>query len=427
MLHRAWIGRNRSKSGADAAARFIVASLAAHAALYGALRCRSPKSYLVDRVILAPFEMQLVPLRRAAPSIDPRPESIALVAAPRLATRATPQPVAFASASARLIDDAPAPSEGESQPSRGTTVVIPPRSSLSGMRLLESVERDAWTHRGQHTFSTNPQPQAAEPGGRTLSDNVARVRDDWREQVLRGAPPPRPAGSSDFVRRYVAEAARAWRPTLASDPSGVDGIVRLLTSGVAGYREAMTDMLGGFGSDRGAAASDALDNAHPNSPMLQSSPTLNQTGRALARRISAELEVAQAPDGSIVSVRVARSSGTRWFDSQAVSAVQTAVASATAGASRAAGAPTGAGTRSRWEFELRIARNLPVALGPQLPGSPPVFNYLSGGVEWGGVDPPRAMYPFALHRYQRIRVLWIVPDGAPREQRRDAGAAPMAR
>jgi hypothetical protein len=424
MLHRAWIGRKRSKSSAHDATRFVVASIAAHAALYGALRCRSPNSYLVDRVLLVPFEMQFVPLRRSAPSIEPRSPSIALVAVPRQANRAPAQRVA--SASERVTDEAPAPIVDAPGAPRATAAVNPARTSLSGMRLLESVERDAWTHRGQHTFSTNAQPRADEPGGRTLADNVARVRDDWREQVLRGAPPPRPAGSSDFVRRYVAEAARAWRPTLASEPSVVDGVLRLLTSGVAGYREAMTDMLGGFGSDRGAAASDALDHAHPNSPMLQPTPTLNQTGRALARRISAELEVAQAPDGSIISVRVARSSGTRWFDSQADAAVRTAVASATAGAGRTEGAPRGAGTRSRWEFELRIARNLPVALGPQLPGSPPVFNYLSGGVEWGGVDPPRAMYPFALHRYQRIRVLWIVPDGAQREQRRDAGAAPAA-
>jgi hypothetical protein len=47
-----------------------------------------------------------------------------------------------------------------------------------------------------------------------------------------------------------------------------------------------------------------------------------------------------------------------------------------------------------------------------LPDAPVVFNPASGGVEWGGVDPPRSMFPFALHRYQRVRIRWVTEDSA---------------
>lgn len=400
---------------------FIVVSIVAHGALYAALRGASPRRYFAEPFVISSLELEFLrPPQRARPSPTPTTPAIEL-AQPAVRRRAMVQAHSnLAPAVAVALE--PTPAASPAPPEEPVARAVVTRPSLSGMRLLESVERDAWRHRGGHTFSTRPQEAPEDPGVRSLDQNVARVRDDWREETLRAAPPPRPSGSSEFVRRYVVETARVWNPTRAQDPSIAEGLLRLLTAGTEGYRAAMTDMLGGFGSPRGAAAGEALDSAHPNSPMLRPSPTLNEAGRATAQRIAVELDVTQAPDGSIVSVRVARTSGTRWFDTQAETALREAIARTSSGSRTAR---TG-GLRSRWEFELRVARNPPIALGPQLPGAlvePPL---ISGGVEWGGVDPPRPMYPFALHRYQRIRVLWVVPDSpasntaAPRVDR-DAG------
>lgn len=400
------VGRRHTKRRRDDVSRFVIASLCVHGVMYVALRGASPRRYFAEPFSIASLEMQLDFARPLSPL---RPASVVVRDAQPLARvvrRAnSARPNVVSSATNATVDPSAAVAPAAAQPVESPANVS--RPALSGMRFLESVERDAWTHRGSHTFSTTPTAPVADPGVRTLDQNVSRVRDDWREQSLRAAPPPRPSGSSDFVRQFVTETARVWNPTRAQDPDAVEGLYRLLTAGVPGYRAAMQDMLGGFGSPRGSAAGEALDSAHPNSPMLRPNPTLNEAGRATAQRIAVELDVTQAADGSITSVRVARTSGSRWFDSQAESAVRSAVARTAAGSRT----PRASGLRSRWEFELRVARNPPIALGPQLPGAAPVINLISGGVEYGGVDPPRPMYPFALHRYQRIRILWLLPDG----------------
>jgi len=241
---------------------------------------------------------------------------------------------------------------------------------------------------------------------RALDRNVGRITDRWREDSLRAAPPPRPPGSSEYVRRVATAAARAWTPVRAQDPSIAEGVLRLLLAGTEDYRGAQTDSLGMFASGRAAAAADSVNDAHPHSPMPQSNPTFNEVGRATAQRIAVEIDVRQSADGRLVAMSVARSSGSGFFDRQAIEAVRRAIEQSGARTASDSSVPT----RTRWEFELRVARNPPMALGPQLPGEPTVFNAASGGVEWGGVDPPRPMYPFALHRYQRVRILWVTPD-----------------
>ncbi|MFO0558393.1 MAG: energy transducer TonB [Polyangiales bacterium] len=293
------------------------------------------------------------------------------------------------------------------------------------MNLLRSMSRDAYANE-RWRFGSAPvegpltPEQLAEQ--RALDRNVGRITDRWREDALRAAPPPRPPGSSEYVRRVATAAARAWAPVRAQDPSIAEGLLRLLLAGSEGYRAAQADSLGMFANGRVAAGADAVNDAHPHSPMLQSNPTLNEVGRAAAQRIAVEIDVRQSADGRLVAISVARSSGSGFFDRQAIEAVRRAIEQSGARASSDSTVPT----RTRWEFELRVARNPPFALGPQLPGAPTVFNLASGGVEWGGVDPPRPMYPFALHRYQRVRILWVTADTTPnaaaaRGPTRDAG------
>jgi TonB family protein len=182
----------------------------------------------------------------------------------------------------------------------------------------------------------------------------------------------------------------------------------MLTGGMSANQSATAESLGAFASDRGAAAASELDAAHPNSPVLRPSITLGQAGRATASRYIVEIEVLHGPTGAITGVRVARSSGTRFFDQQAISAIREASNNVTAMQLSEQSARTVLGWSVRWELELRIARNPPFSLNNGLPGEGSV-NLLSAGVEWGGEDPPRVQLPLGLHRYQRIRVLWMQP------------------
>jgi outer membrane biosynthesis protein TonB len=388
----------------------VLVSLAAHGAFFALChRLREPeyRAALVDGVaieleLLTPF---VVSRARERP-VEPVPEPVV-----------APRPIARA---ARVIA-APAAVEGpattspsiapELNPQRSSEP--PSRAAVTGLNLLRSIGRDAYASE-RWRFGSAPVEGPVSPEQlaeqRALSRNVGSITDRWRDDVYRSAPPPRPAGSSEYVRRVTSAAARLWAPVRAEDPGLLDGVTRLLTAGLEGYRAAQADHLGMFANGRAAAAADSLERARPNSPTLQSNPTLNEAGRAMTQRIAVEIDVRQSPDGALLSLRVARTSGTRFFDRQAEEAVRRAIAQAGQRA-RADGSPPGA-TRSRWEFELRIGRNPPAALGPQLPGSPVTPNYISGGVEWGGVDPPRPMYPFALHRYQRVRVLWITSDAS---------------
>jgi hypothetical protein len=279
------------------------------------------------------------------------------------------------------------------------------------MSVLRSMARDAFAFE-RWRFGAAPVEGALSPEQlaeqRALDRNVRRITDRWREEVLGVAPPPRPPGSSEYVRRLATAAAKAWAPVIAQDPSVADGLLRLLLAGSEGYRAAQTDALGMFAQGRAAAGADSVNAAHPNSPMLQRNPTLNEVGRATAHRIAVEIDVRQCADGRSPVISIARSSGSTVFDRQAIAAIRRAIDEM--GSRRSA--DSARATRTRWEFELRIGRNPPFALGPQLPDAPVVFNPASGGVEWGGVDPPRSMFPFALHRYQRVRIRWVTEDSA---------------
>lgn len=384
----------------------LIASVIAHGAFFALCGRVRERSIAVIDVDSAAIELDwiYVHAQRARPPSEPEAAPIEL-RAPRLARvvrdapRSTTAPVG-----AVIAPTAPSPTSGaEVTPQPANP------ASVSGMNLLRSMSRDAFSNE-RWRFGPAPVegPVSAEQLAeqRALDRNVGVITDRWREDALRAAPPPRPPGSSEYVRRVATAAARAWAPVRAQDPSIAEGVLRLLLGGVEGYRAAQTDHLGMNASGRAAAAGDSLDHAHPHSPMLQSNPTLNEVGRATAQRIAVEIDARQTPDGRIVALSVARSSGSGFFDRQAIDAVRRAIEQSGARSNTDSSVPT----RTRWEFELRVARNPPMALGPQLPGAPTVFNAASGGVEWGGVDPPRPMYPFALHRYQRVRILWVTRD-----------------
>ncbi len=251
-----------------------------------------------------------------------------------------------------------------------------------------------------------------------MSNNLRRMSEQWSDERDRSSPAPRPAGATRYLRQVAGEAGQHWHPVRATDPGIAESITRVLTGGQQAYETATRDSLGVFASDRGAAAASDLDAAHPNSPTLRPSITLGQAGRATASRYAVEVEVQYSPAGEMLGVRVAQTSGTRFFDQQAVAAIREAIASmgVMPRVTNAQGAPTG--WRVRWEFELRIARNPPFTLNAGAAGEPsvlgngsmaagPSINLLSAGVEWGGVDPARIQLPFGLQRYQRIRVLWV--------------------
>lgn len=383
----------------------VLLSIGAHAALLAlAWRARTPESPLALAAPLVAMELEwigLTPPERTPPApSEPAPPELVRT---RIQARRAPTVASHAA-----IPEQPAqPSATPAQPAASEPT---PRAGVTGMNLLRSMSRDAFAQE-RWRFGRAPVegPLTPEQVGdqRALARNVDRIRDAWRETVYRDSPPARPSGSTPYTRRVASEVARAWSPVVAQDPGLQDSFLRLLTAGYEGYMAAQRDSLGMFAQGRAANAASDVEAAHPHSPMLQSNPTLNQAGRAMARRIAVEIDVRQSADGALQSIRVARTSGTRFFDEQALTAVRRAVERAgTRGPTERTPGPT----LTRWEFELRLARNPPMSLGPQLPGSPAVITPLSGGVEWGGVDPPRAMYPFALHRYQRVRALWVVDD-----------------
>lgn len=398
----------------------LIASVLAHSAFFALCGRVREHRWLDVASATDAIELELVfatSAHREAPRRDEPPPII--VAPPR------PQRL-----SRTLARAAPTPSEAStSDPAAGARSSEPPASpaqpSVTGMNLLRSMSRDAFASE-RWRFGSAPVEGPLSPEQlaeqRALDRNVGRITDRWREEVLRAAPPPRPPSASEYVRRVATAAARAWAPVRAQDLSIADGLLRLLLAGSEGYRSAQTDSQGMFGAGRGAAGADEVNNAHPNSPMLQRNPTLNEVGRATAQRIAVEIDVRQSADGRLVAISVARSSGSGFFDRQAIDAVRCAIEQSGARAASESTVPT----RTRWQFELRVARNPAFALGPQLPDAPTAFNLASGGVEWGGVDPPRAMYPFALHRYQRVRILWVTADSTPstpavQRPTRDAG------
>jgi hypothetical protein len=402
--------------------RALALSLAVHAGLFASMRLARPKP--MPAVTAVGFHGIELVFTASRPMVDARrvdpPQSEPLAASPRRAV-ALARTVALPSDRAAVGANTAAPARDSVET---TLERVVPASRVSGMGLIESMSNDV--ARIERTSPTRAQG-AGESSGEGdvrptgIQENLRRITDGWREESLRAGAPPRPPGSTEHLRRVTAETARVWNPVRAQDPTIIEGLLDSLLGGVPAFERATRDSLGVFASDRGAAAATELDAVHPHSPTLRPGITLGQAGRATARRFAVELDVVQGADGQLRSIRVARTSGTRWFDAQAESAVREAIARV-GPASTSAGGPDGGvrrGWRSRWEFELRLARNPPISLNPGAAGEPstlangtmaagPSVNLLSAGVEWGGVDPPRAQYPFALHRYQRIRQLWVV-------------------
>lgn len=288
--------------------------------------------------------------------------------------------------------------------SSGQTVLAATGDAVTQM-MVRRETREALEHAASPT--NNDEPTGIQGAG-GMSNNLQRLNDGWREDVNRQSAPPRPAGATNYLRQVARVAGQQWHPVQASDPGLAQSVLGVLTGGQPAYEAATRDSLGVFASDRGAAAAQELDAVHPHSPTLRPSITLGQAGRATATRHAVEIEVDHAPNGTITNVRVVRTSGTRSFDQQAVRAIREAV---TEVGIAPAGAAPGVAWRVRWEFELRVARNPPFSLNNGAAGEPPglngaSLNLISGGVEWGGVDPPRVQLPFGLQRYQRIRALW---------------------
>ncbi|MDP3275334.1 MAG: hypothetical protein Q8Q09_09085 [Deltaproteobacteria bacterium] len=360
-------------------------------------------------------------VRRESPPESP-PESLV---EPRITrTRQTPQNRATSPPSALTHAIPPEPSTltpvALEEPTHSPPDA-PPR--VSGMSLLTSMSDDVARIGGHaHVITgTTTQGEEAGPSAQALARNVGQVRDHWRDEGYRHAPPPRPAGSTPYLRQIAAHSGRAWNSARTHTPSLVEDLFRMLTGGTDAYERAQRDTLGVFASDRGARAAQELDAVHPTSPTVRPGVTLGAAGRANAQRIAVEIEVTQGPHGEFVSARVARTSGRRWFDQQALDAARAGVRGAGAReVTNSSNSTAQMGWRARWEFEIRIARNPPFTLNPGAAGEPsvlgngsmaagPSINLLSGGVEWGGVDPPRIQLPLMQHSYHRVRLLWVTP------------------
>ncbi|MDB4931441.1 MAG: hypothetical protein JWM10_3925, partial [Myxococcaceae bacterium] len=179
------------------------------------------------------------------------------------------------------------------------------------------------------------------------------------------------------LRRRMLE---SWRPGLSRMPTLGETLLATVATPVAGLAEIARSANGAaVAPGRQGAAIDALESgntARSNNPAERTQAPFQgiiDGSRGNTRTTRAEVEVVQGEDGSVIEVRVLRSSRIAGFDRAAEDAVRDALPLQTPVAMPG-------GRRSRWSFEVVASRD------PFVPGVGFEFDESSGWFElhWPG-------------------------------------------
>ncbi len=208
------------------------------------------------------------------------------------------------------------------------------------------------------------------------------------------------AGSSAYYRPLRQAVEREWRPVSARSISVIEGIAGAAFTGPEGYQRVQEAAGNSASRTQRSAAIDAMDSAHPNSPMLSNPPSPSARAEATARTTRAVVEVDQDPSANITAIRVVEGSGFPLFDAAARAAIERAVGLMPS-------RPMPGGWRSRWLFEVTRTRTPPpVGLLPSLPDQGPLFGATVGGTFDESTGSASVNVPFALNERRHVRVLW---------------------
>ncbi len=326
-----------------------------------------------------PAPQPVEPTPQPAPEPRAAPSSLRATAPERRAAQPAGEP-----ASGPVGEPAPAQPEPPSQPAQ----TAPPAPRIDAMELLRSARHDAEALVASGAMaldvSSAQRPSrdlvhlpTGTPLERARAASAGYVRDRLAEAPAR---PEAPGVRTYFwhLRRRMTE---TWRPGVAREPSL--GQTLLSTLGMpfeAQQRAAELAMGAAAHPGRMGSANDALDAAggHSNSDAMHSDPMQGNGPRPMFSIVDlaqlnsyitrAEIEVDQREDGSVVDIRVVRSSRIQSYDEAAMAAVREALPLQTP-------ARMPGGRRSRWSFQTVASR------APFVPAVGMAFDESSGWFE----------------------------------------------
>lgn len=298
-----------------------------------------------------PVAARLAPPPTSAASVERDPPAPPAVAAPEVAPPALTAPPAMRAADLMRVLPSEAFSEWGAAPS-----IAQAQSDRARARSLVDL------------------PEGT-PESRALAASQGYV--DARLAATHHHEAPGVRGYYWSLRRRMLE---SWRPGISRTPSLGETLLATLAMPAAGLAEVVRSANGAaVEPGRQGAAIDALEagnTARSNNPAERTQAPFQgivDQSRGNARTTRAEVEVVQGEDGSVLEVRVLRSSHIAGFDRAAEAAVRDALPLQTPVAMPG-------GRRSRWSFEVVASRD------PFVPGAGFEFDESTGWFElhWPG-------------------------------------------
>lgn len=342
------------------------------------------------------IELDLV----APPSVSrhieapPAPVSVSSSEPPAEHTRTT-SPGARVNPHETVTNTAPSGTPGTPEVATGTPgTMLPTAPSLpSGTDLLRAIPGDVLRASGGDVArAAEGPPDEATVVRERLGEYFREASNRERHEMV--------AGSSAYYRPLRQAVEREWRPVSARSISVIEGIAGAAFTSPEGYQRVQEAAGNSASRTQRSAAIDAMDSAHPNSPMLSNPPSPSARAEATARTTRAVVEVDQDPSANITAIRVVGGSGFPLFDAAARAAIERAVG-------QMPSRPMPGGWRSRWLFEVTRTRTPPpVGLLPSLPDQGPIFGATVGGTFDESSGTASVNVPFALNERRHVRVLW---------------------
>ena len=359
--------------------RSLLASALLHVGVsLGALAvARSPRPVVAVTAVTPspPVEFDFPP-----PTPPPAVAEPALAVSAAVTARPSMAPTPTAP-SGRRAPPTPAPAPTIAAPAPSVLTALPSTvAPLHAADLLRVSPAEAFTVWG--TAPSIAQAQADRARARSLVDLPEGTPESRALAASQGYVADRLAATHQHeapgVRWYYWSLRRrmleSWRPGVSHLPSLGDTLLATLAMPAAGLREVQRSANGAaVEPGRLGSAIDALEAGHPGERLQTAFTGIVDQSRGNVRTTRAEVEVVQGEDGSVLAVRVLRSSHLTGFDRAAEDAVRDALPL------QAPVAMPG-GRRSRWSFEVVASRD------PFVPGVGFAFDESSGWFElhWPG-------------------------------------------
>jgi len=377
---------------AHVAAFALVARVAVH---HGAAFPRAHTDTQPDRAARS-IELDLVAPPAASRRAEPPPALPSIPAPESSAERTrTTSPGARVNPRETTTNAGPAGTPGAPEVATATPgTTLPTAPSLPrGTDLLRALPSDVLRAGGGDVArGTEGPPDEATVVRERLGEYFREASNRERHEMV--------AGSSAYYRPLRQAVEREWRPVSARSISVIEGIAGAAFTTPEGYQRVQEAAGNSASRTQRSAAIDAMDSAHPNSPMLSNPPSPSARAEATARTTRAVVEVDQDPAANITAIRVVEGSGFPLFDAAARAAIERAVGLMPS-------RPMPGGWRSRWLFEVTRTRTPPpVGLLPSLPDQGPIFGATVGGTFDESTGTASVNVPFALNERRHVRVLW---------------------